>query len=829
MRSHKMGSRKVVIMACGVGTASASLKSLRARGTSRISRRQVGHPETSLLPELKLGLRQSVGSRTPTSADRVQFGCAIFYAEEGQEKVTIDIMRLGSLEGTCYVRYQTIPGTAKPGDKYVHQEGHVTFDNLVSCQQVSIPIIPDPLWNQVLEFRVALSLESNSNCELSQEMSGCRVKIIDNDIFPSDKFSKQIAEGTVRDIPGVDLFMEYFKFNLQLPDMWWKSVYVLLIDQLPNLYFLLTTYLVKYVADNIVGNNQSNTNLISDIAEGSLLAVAALYVLPYAILQLLAYTKVDTGLEQTARTYLQASAFARFMNLSDEERGKVNVTDVKLTIAKDVDDLVTLGFMKVYEVAASAGSLACICYFLLSENPTSILPIAVYALFVPWAFAFNYKKNVELSDQTSVKQADIVDAVKESHEQYRLIADYRMRPLIEVQFEERLVALNSVMQPREKHDIDQSFLSGWVGTLLIGIYLFFGANQVIGGDLQLGTFLATVNVFKEVADNFKETYSAVLEISRSISPLQKLTQLMNSDTELSFMSSVMHRRQHITRALRSDTVRLTNQRTDTLCCGTDAIPIQVLDLSFTHPNGKEIMKRVNLIVKQGTMVAVIGLPGGGKSTFMQLLGYIKQPSHGLVYMPSHLRVLHVPAEPTLLGGSLWKNIALDKQPGCSSFDERVIRICLRVGISKELVAQLKAEIKHAIHTKELAKEDGGTLEIDLCASVRPSWQQEICGTDVALINIARAFIFNAEVLVLHKPTALLCEGLAKRIFECLKEHQLNRGLELPPETRFTRRPRTLFISTVRMLGIDAVDTVWVVGGGTVQEIPKLHVTKELLT
>jgi len=510
------------------------------------------------------------------------------------------------------------------------------------------------------------------------------------------------------------------------------------------------------------------------------------------------------------------------MNLSDVERTKANVTDVKLTIAQDVTDLVSLGYMKVFEIAASAGRLACICYFLLSENPTAILPIVVYALFVPFAFVVNYPKNVDLSERIGNKQADIVDAVQEGHEKYRVIADYRMRPLIEGQFGERLLGLNSVMQPFEKNAIDQTFLSGWVVTLLIGVYLLFGANQVMAGSLQLGTFLATVNVFKEVGESFKETYTAVLEMSRSISPLQKLTKLMNTETELDFLSRVMHRRRLLTQELRADGMRLARKRTDSLSCGTDAIPIQLMDLSFKHPNGKNIINKVNLTIKQGAMVAVVGYPRGGKSTLMSLLGYIKQPSHGLVYIPSHLRVLHVPSEPILLTGSLWKNLALDKEPGNSLVDDRVIRICERLGLSKDLIAQLKAEIKYAIEQTEVQG-------IDPSIAVRPSWQQEICGTDRVLINIARAVVFNPEVLVLQKPTALLSEPLAKRIFACLREHQLNRGLELPAETRYNRRPRTLFISTVRMVGVDTVDTVWMVGDGTVQEVPKSLVTQELLS
>ena len=80
-------------------------------------------------------------------------------------------------------------------------------------------------------------------------------------------------------------------------------------------------------------------------------------------------------------------------------------------------------------------------------------------------------------------------------------------------------------------------------------------------------------------------------------------------------------------------------------------------------------------------------------------------------------------------------------------------------------------------------------------------------SDRALLHITRAFIYNPEVLVIHNPTLLLDGQLQQPVLEALRAFADERGLEMPPETRHKRRPRTVVFSTNSIHAVKIADRV----------------------
>ena len=67
-----------------------------------------------------------------------RFCCQLYYAQEGETPMAIDIMRLGSLKGSCTVKYQTVDASALAGREYESSSGQLIFENGEGAKEIFI-------------------------------------------------------------------------------------------------------------------------------------------------------------------------------------------------------------------------------------------------------------------------------------------------------------------------------------------------------------------------------------------------------------------------------------------------------------------------------------------------------------------------------------------------------------------------------------------------------------------------------------------------------------------------------------------------------------------
>ena len=60
--------------------------------------------------------------------------------------------------------------------------------------------------------------------------------------------------------------------------------------------------------------------------------------------------------------------------------------------------------------------------------------------------------------------------------------------------------------------------------------------------------------------------------------------------------------------------------------------LEIKNLSFSYPDGTLVLKNVNLSIKQGEFVGILGGNGTGKTTLLKLLNRLLKPTNGLIYL-----------------------------------------------------------------------------------------------------------------------------------------------------------------------------------------------------
>ena len=181
---------------------------------------------------------------------------------------------------------------------------------------------------------------------------------------------------------------------------------------------------------------------------------------------------------------------------------------------------------------------------------------------------------------------------------------------------------------------------------------------------------------------------------------------------------------------------------------------QFENVSFRYPKAEVYaLKHLNLTLKAGERLAVVGLNGAGKSTFIKLLLRLYEPTEGTIYLngvdirtynkDSYYRVFApVFQDVNLFAFPLAENISM-KTP--METDRAAAKQCLEdAGFSerlKELSAGVDTEVLKVIH-------DDGV---------------DFSGGEKQKLALARALYKNAPVVVLDEPTAAL---------DALAEHKL---------------------------------------------------------
>eukprot|EP00747_Dinoflagellata_sp_TGD_P107658 gnl/TRDRNA2_/TRDRNA2_170184_c0_seq5.p1 gnl/TRDRNA2_/TRDRNA2_170184_c0~~gnl/TRDRNA2_/TRDRNA2_170184_c0_seq5.p1 ORF type:complete len:286 (+),score=57.06 gnl/TRDRNA2_/TRDRNA2_170184_c0_seq5:114-860(+) len=241
-------------------------------------------------------------------------------------------------------------------------------------------------------------------------------------------------------------------------------------------------------------------------------------------------------------------------------------------------------------------------------------------------------------------------------------------------------------------------------------------------------------------------------------------------------------------------------------------------MTFHHSEEEPLFRNAFASVPQGSLVAIMGAHGCGKATLGQLLAGNIFPLEGSIFVPMHLRVLHVSLAPFLMDSSLYQNLTFGA-PDASV--DTVLGVLERLE-AKDIVNEVRKELipLGKIEPNEEEKiwmEDNGGK-----GNGKTDWQDAMSHTEKAKIHLARGLIMNPEVIVAHGPLHHFDGETCLKVLGVIKEHIQTRGLCMPVESIMRRRPRTCFF-TVGKDHLEAAresDVAWFIDKETLQIVMK---------
>jgi ATP-binding cassette, subfamily B, bacterial PglK len=202
-------------------------------------------------------------------------------------------------------------------------------------------------------------------------------------------------------------------------------------------------------------------------------------------------------------------------------------------------------------------------------------------------------------------------------------------------------------------------------------------------------------------------------------------------------------------AILSDAINILSQKTGENLFNSNLVDIEFINcvsfknISFSYSSdAPKILDEINLVIRQGSRVGVVGITGGGKSTFLDIFMGLLTPTAGQITIDDcHLvggsvgawqkLIAHVPQQVFLADTTIAENIAM------TTMDDGL-------DMRRVISSARKAQIADTIEALEEGYETiVGERGIKLSVGQRQR------------IGIARAFYKNANVFVLDEATSAL--------------------------------------------------------------------------
>ncbi len=537
----------------------------------------------------------------------------------------------------------------------------------------------------------------------------------------------------------------------------WMALGAIALTVTGNLLALLGPMLSGYAIDAIgTGPGEADFQRI--------FSYCALMLLFYLISSVMAYllSVLMVKLSQRVAYQLRADLFNKLVDLPVRFFDGHQTGDIISRVSYDIDTVTSSLSNDFLQIAASSimvlGSLG----MMLTISPPLIV---VFVVTVPISVLFiRYRTRTirPLFSRRSAKLGELNGLVEEIISGQKTTKAYHQEETMIGRFDAKN---EEAVQAYYKADYYGSTVGpsvNAINNLSLALISVFGALLFLRGSISLGNLSSFVLYSRKFSGPINEMANIISELQSACSAAERVFRLIDEESEPADAPQALE---------------LTDVQGD----------VQMEHIHFGYDPDKTIIHDLSLHAKPGSLVAIVGPTGAGKTTIINLLMRFYDPQSGSIRMDGHdsrditrksLRAAYtmVLQDTWLFYGTIYENIAFS-----------------RPGATREEVIEAAKAAK--IHSYIMQLPDGYDTVITEDGMNISQGQKQ-------MLTIARAMLSDAKMLILDEATSNVDTRTEQQIQSAMRE---------------LMQDRTCFVIAHRLSTVQNADTILVVQHGDIVE------------
>lgn len=332
-----------------------------------------------------------------------------------------------------------------------------------------------------------------------------------------------------------------------------------------------------------------------------------------------------------------------------------------------------------------------------------------------WVLTSLGKKSRKAGREGQARMADMYNTIHEALAAMPIVKVFQNEQKEINQFEQRNREYFNVIMKLVRVDARSSPIMECLGGIVLAFMLVVGGRDVINGAWSLGSFVAFVGAAMSLYNPIKKFSSVNVQLQQGLAAAERVFNLLDQQATVVDQPGAVP----ASRISRS---------------------IEFRQVDFSYPNSHPVLEDLNLTLRKGEIVALVGHSGSGKTTIAQLLLRFYDPTKGALLIDgkdyrdltiSSLRsqMAVVTQETNLFNDTIYANIAYGK-PSATRED---IEAAAKAAFAHDFIVRLPNGYETVIGERG-ARVSGGEKQ---------------------RIAIARALLKNPDILILDEATSAL--------------------------------------------------------------------------